>query len=79
MLESRLSNIIAYLELKAKKEEEFRLNAQKANAARLEKERILREQEARKEQELASFKRLLQHSKRWHKTQVLREYIASVA
>ena len=65
-LESRLSNIIAYLELRAKKEEKLRLINQREEEARLEKERILKEQEARKQLELVNFKKLLQQAKRWH-------------
>ncbi|WP_139307928.1 hypothetical protein [Pontibacter flavimaris] len=78
-LESRLSAVIAYLEWKTQKEEEWRLACQKAEGARLEKERALREQQARKEQELNSFKELLLQAKRWHEAQLLRSYIAAVA
>lgn len=77
-LESKLSAIIAYLEWKTQKEEEWRLECQKAEEVRREEERVLREQQARKEQELLRFKHLLQQAKRWNEAQQLRAYIAAV-
>ncbi len=77
-LESRISAVIAYLEWKTQKEEEWRLECQKAEEERREKERILRELQARKEQELHRFKVLLQQAKRWHEAQLLRAYITAV-
>ncbi|WP_242923082.1 hypothetical protein [Pontibacter liquoris] len=77
-LESRLSAVIAYLEWKTQKAEARHLEHRKAEEVRLEKERIQRELQARKEQELHRFKVLLQQAKRWQEAQLLRAYIAAM-
>lgn len=77
-LESRLSAALAYLEWKTQQEEAWHLECQKAEEIRHEKERVLREQQVRKEHELHRFKELLQQAKRWHEAQLLRAYIAAV-
>ncbi|MEJ8802122.1 hypothetical protein [Pontibacter sp. H249] len=77
-LESRLSAVIAYLEWRTQKEEEWHIACKKAEEVRRDKERVLREQQLRKEQELSKFKVLLQQAKRWHEVQMLRNYLAAV-
>ena len=74
-LENKVLTIIAYLELQAKEEKEFRIRIAENN--RIAEERRKREQELRqlREAELKQFKSLFSKADRWHRTQYIRNYI----
>lgn len=74
-LVTKLSNIIASLELKAKKQIEERIRRE-ANWELMRIERELREKlQAKKDAELKQFKSLFKNATRWHKSQYIRNYI----
>jgi len=74
-LESKLSNIIASLELKAKKMTEERIEME-ASWERMRIERELREKlQGEKDAELKQFNSLFNDATRWHKSQYIRNYI----
>jgi hypothetical protein len=74
-LERQLSSIVAHLEY----QEELWIKEMEEQRARQaivdEKNRIMQEQVKRKQTEKENFKELLKKSKRWHKANILREYI----
>ncbi|RYE54116.1 MAG: hypothetical protein EOP48_12970 [Sphingobacteriales bacterium] len=74
-LEEQLAKIIASLELSAAQRTERDLAYEKARIEREEKERLAKELEERKQQDLINFKKLLTDSERWHKAENLRRYI----
>jgi len=74
-LEEQLAKIIAGLELSAAQRTEQQLAFEKARIERQEKERLAKELEERKQQDLINFKKLLIDSERWHKAENLRRYI----
>ena len=74
-IEEQLPRILAKLELLGKKLKAERIAFEQRKAERLEKERIIRELEQRKEKELADFKELLQKAKRFRQVEMLRSYI----
>ena len=74
-LEEQLAKIIAGLELSAAKRTEEDLKYEKARREREERERLAKELEERKQQDLVNFKKLLIDSDRWHKAENLRQYI----
>ena len=69
-LETKLSNIIASLELKAKMQIEERIES--------EKRHIENEKKQRFEQELKKFKELKKDAKRWQESVQIRNYIKAV-
>jgi hypothetical protein len=77
-LEAKLSDIIAWMEVQADKDnardEERRIERE---AERVEKERV-RNVVERREKELADFRVLLEKAERWHKSENLRSYIDEV-
>lgn len=74
-LEEQLAKIIAGLELSAEQRTQQQLEFEKAAAERKERERLAKELEERKQQDLLNFKKLLTDSERWHKAENLRRYI----
>ncbi len=74
-LEEQLAKIIAGLELSAAQRTEQHLKYEKARIEREERERLAKELEERKQQDLVNFKKLLIDSDRWHKAENLRRYI----
>jgi hypothetical protein len=74
-LEEQLAKIIAGLELSAEQRTQQQLAFEKAVAERKERERLAKELEERKQQDLLNFKKLLTDSERWHKAANLRRYI----
>lgn len=74
-LEEQLAKIIAGLELSAVQRTEQQLAFRKAEEERKERERLAKELEERKQQDLINFKKLLIDSDRWHKAENLRRYI----
>lgn len=70
-----LAKIIAGLELSAAQRTEQQLAFEQARIERLEKERLAKALEERKQLDLISFKKLLIDSDRWHKAETLRRYI----
>lgn len=77
-LEEQLAKIIAGLELSAEQRTQQQLAFEKAAAKRKERERLAKELEERKQQDLLNFKKLLTDSERWHKAENLRRYIQEV-
>lgn len=77
-LESQLSKIIAKLELAGKEWKERRIQWKVDEEVRIEKERIRKEFEKRKEKDLSNFKETLQKATRWHKAINLRNYIDAI-
>ena len=75
LLEEQLAKIIAGLELSPAKRTEEDLKYEKARIEREERERLAKELEERKQQDLVNFKKLLIDSDRWHKAENLRQYI----
>ena len=78
LIEDQLSKIIAYLELEGEKEKQQKIRWAIEEAERKEKERIQKELENRRAEELNDFKEMLRASKRWHKASNLRDYIDEV-
>ncbi|GAA4756142.1 hypothetical protein [Flavisolibacter ginsenosidimutans] len=74
-LEEQLAKIIAGLELSAAQRTERDLAYEKARIERAERERLAKELQERKQQDLINFKKLLIDSDRWHKAENLRRYI----
>ncbi|MGN6603623.1 MAG: hypothetical protein ACTHK8_14310 [Ginsengibacter sp.] len=77
-LEQQLLKIIAHLELESARRIEERRIRQEAEERRKEKERLEKELEERIEKELIKFKKLLSDSERWHKVEILRNYISEL-
>jgi hypothetical protein len=77
-LEEQLAKIIACLELSAAQRTEQQLAFEKPKIEHQEKERLAKELEERKQQDLINFKKLLIDSDRWHKAENLRRYIHEV-
>lgn len=75
MLEERLASIVAFLELYAERELEWKKQA-KIQQIKYEKEKKLREEtKAKKQKELADFNELISNSNRYHKVENIRNYI----
>ncbi len=77
-IEEMLSKIIAKLELVAQEQKERELHWKREREIRDEQERIQKEHEKRKENDLLNFKNTLLKSSRWHKAVNLRNYIDEV-
>jgi hypothetical protein len=78
LIEQKLTNIAAYLELRGLEEKERKIRRKKEEEERQERMRIQREQEKLQEKELNRFKNLLIEAERWRKVKLLREYIADM-
>jgi len=77
-LETKLSNIVASLELKAQKIKEHRIENEKWHSE-YEKQRKIKEERRKKiENEVAKFNMLKENAKKWNETQQLRVYIQAV-
>jgi hypothetical protein len=74
-IETKISRIIAYMELKDRELTETWRQNEIAKKEREEKLRIEKELHEKKENELNNFKDLLRKSKRMHKAVIMREYI----
>ncbi|WP_338359211.1 hypothetical protein [Yeosuana marina] len=77
-LEDKLPNILAYLELRAKKEIEERKRSEKWHKEYQEKLKKEKELKDRIDNELATFKAVINNSSRWQKSMDLRNYIKVV-
>lgn len=77
-MEQQLLKIIAHIELESARRIEERRIRQEAEERRKEKERLEKELEERIEKELIKFKKLLSDSERWHKVEILRNYISEL-
>lgn len=78
LIEEMLSKIIVKLELIAQEQNERELYWKREREIRDEQERIRKEHEKRKENDLLNFKNTLLKSSRWHKAVNLRNYIDEV-
>lgn len=74
-LETKLSTILAIIEMEGKRLKEERIEHERRRKIQEEKERIAKEILARKEKELADFKKLFKLSKRHEEAEVIRRYI----
>lgn len=74
-LEFQLQNIISKLEMKSIEEKEYRQRIEKGWAEQRDQERLRKEAEALRANEISEFKKLLLKSKRWKKTVDLRNYL----
>ena len=70
-----MAKAIAGLELSAAKRTEEDLKYEKARIEREERERLAKELEERKQQDLVNFKKRFVGSDRWHKAENRRQYI----
>lgn len=75
LIEAQLPDIIAFLELKAKKQKEQRIEIRNYWAEQEAKELILKQIQERKERELENFKELFEKAKRHDKAEMIRRYI----
>jgi hypothetical protein len=78
LIETKIPRIIAYLEVKAIEEIEWRRKSEESKRKREEEERIKRELKERKEKELNDFKELFTLSNRYKKSNDLRNYIETI-
>jgi len=78
MLEERLADILADLELRAEKEIERRIRREKERIIEEERRRIEKELRERKEKEISEFKNLLNSFDQWQQARNLREYILAI-
>ncbi|MBD0831827.1 hypothetical protein [Aestuariibaculum sediminum] len=78
LLEDKLAEILAFMELRAKKDiqEEIERKIRQAERERLRK--IEEEQKQRRDKELRAFKAVINHSSGWQKSMDLRNYIKAV-
>jgi hypothetical protein len=77
-IEDQLAHVLAGIELLAKKEAEERIRRDEEHKIWLEKQRIEKEIQDRKEKELSEFKLLFVRASRLHQSTIIRNYIASV-
>jgi len=77
-LESQISSILAHLEIAGEYWTNLRREQRIEDEERQEKERVRKELEQRKQNELSAFKNLLNQSVRWRKAVDLRLYIKEV-
>jgi hypothetical protein len=78
LIENKLADILAYLELKAAKMREEWLYYEEQRKIREAKELIEKEIKARKEKEIRDFNKLVKEANQWHQTQIIRSYIRYV-
>ncbi|WP_418638361.1 hypothetical protein [Winogradskyella sp.] len=77
-LEDKLPNILAYFELRAKREKEERIEREIRHKEYERKKRIEEELNAKRKKELEAFRSVLNHSSRWQKAMDLRNYIQTI-
>ncbi|MCX6312826.1 MAG: hypothetical protein NT084_14480 [Bacteroidetes bacterium] len=75
LLEAKLSKIAAKLEIDGRQRNEWRRLDKIHEIERNEKERVQREFKKCRANDLRNFEKLLMKSNRWHKSQVLRNYL----
>jgi hypothetical protein len=78
LIEDRLADILAWLELYAQKQKQERLYYEEQRKIQEEKERIEREIKARKEKEIRNFRKLVKEANQWQQVQIIRSYISHV-
>jgi hypothetical protein len=78
LIERRLADILAYIELKAAKKREEWLYYEEQRKIREAKEQIEKEIRARKEKELRNFEKLVKEANQWNQTQMIRLYLRYV-
>lgn len=78
LLEYKLPNILAYLELRAKREIKERIEREIWHKEYKRKQKIEEGLKAKREKELEAFKSVINHSSRWQKAMDLRNYIVAV-
>ena len=77
-LEDKLPNILAYLELRAKRKKQRRIESEIRLAEYERKRKIEEELKQRGDKELETFKSVINHSSRWQKAMDLRNYIKEI-
>ena len=78
LIEDRLADILAWLELYAQKRKQERLYYEEQRKIQEEKERIEREEKARKENEISNFRKLVKEANQWYQSQMIRSYLSYV-
>jgi hypothetical protein len=78
LIEDRLADILAWLELYAQKQKQERLYYEEQRKIQEEKERIEKEIKARKEKEIRNFRKLVKEANQWHQAQIIRSYICYI-
>lgn len=78
LLEDKLPDILAYFELRAKRDIKERISRKKWHEEYKLKQKIEEEQRIRRDKELSDFKAIINQSSRWQKSKYLREYISAV-
>ena len=78
LIEDRLPDILAWLELCAQKRKQERLYYEEQHKIQEEKERIEREIRTRKEKEIRKFKKLVKEANQWHQAQIIRSYLSYI-
>ena len=78
LLEDKLPNIIAYFELRAKRDIKDRKEREIWHKEYKRKQKIEEELKLRRAKELETFKSVINHSSRWQKSMDLRNYIKAV-
>lgn len=78
LLEDKLPDILAYFELRAKRDINKRIESEIRHKEYKLKQNIKEELEAKKKKELIAFKEVLNHSSRWQKSKDLRNYVQAI-
>lgn len=78
LIEDRLAEILAKLELEAQREKDQRAYYDEQRRIREERERIEREEWERQEKEKSDFNALIKNANQWQQALILREYITAV-
>lgn len=78
LIEDKLPNILAYFELRAKREIKERIERDIWHKEYKRKQKIKEELKAKRKKELEAFKSVINHSSRWQKAMDLRNYIEVV-
>jgi hypothetical protein len=77
-LESKLADILAWIELRAKEDREREIQSEIRRKKYEEEQRIKKELQERKDNELENFKNLFKFSEFLHKANTIREYVKAV-
>ncbi|UJH90115.1 hypothetical protein LZ575_14495 [Antarcticibacterium sp. 1MA-6-2] len=75
-LEKKLSQIIAYLEITAEEELDWKIESAKREKERQEQEKIERQKAEIRNREVKKLKDLIALSRQWHETQKLRKFLS---
>ena len=74
-IEEQMLDILAFLELKAEEEIQYKIDSERRQKLREEQQKIEAEIRKRKEEKLDQFRQLIDHANYWRQSQVIREYL----